>query len=213
MSKKSQNSDSNGGALTRQISTRRATANRQNATLSTGPHHTESTRYNATKHGLLSEGVTELDNPEAFAGFLAQLKEESHPVGILEEECVCQIAILTLRLRRARRLEAEAFTAALNPPATIFHPGQTSELGDFIGRTEVVDPGLVAQIPNAAIDQITRTIVRYETAIENKVFRWENQLERLQRLRHGEKIPAPANVELNIHNETDSMASFGNPGN
>jgi hypothetical protein len=195
----------------KKISAERATANRENAKLSTGPHHTESTRYNATKHGLLSEGITELDNPEVFAAFLGELKEELQPVGILEEECVSQIAIYTLRLRRARRLEAEAFTAALNPPTTIFHPARSSDLDDFIGRTEVVDPGLVAQIPNAAIDQINRTILRYETAIENKLFRWQNQLERLQRLRRGEKIPAPANIELNVHTPGD-VASFGNSG-
>ncbi len=38
-------------------------ANWKNAQKSTGPKDTTSTRYNASKHGLLSEGVTELDDP------------------------------------------------------------------------------------------------------------------------------------------------------
>ncbi len=97
----------------KQISAGKASVNRANAQLSTGPANMETTRYNATKHGLLSEGVTELDNPEKFQALIAQLKTEIAPVGILEHECVQQIALLTIRIRRARRLEAEAFTAQL----------------------------------------------------------------------------------------------------
>jgi hypothetical protein len=99
-------------------SVRKLAANRENAQKSTGPANTTSTRYNATKHGLLSEGITELDNPEAFQALLEQLKTELEPVGILEHECVHQIALLISRIRRARLLEAEAFTAYLNPPET-----------------------------------------------------------------------------------------------
>ena len=36
-------------------------ANQGNAKVSTGPANTISTRHNALKHGLLSQGVTELD--------------------------------------------------------------------------------------------------------------------------------------------------------
>src|SRR5262249_29161906 len=109
--------------MSKQISTKKTAANRENAKLSTGPINTISTRYNATKHGLLSAGVTELDNPEEFQSLCERLKTELQPVGILEAECVQQIAVLTMRVRRARRLEAEAFTAYLNPAKTIHHPG------------------------------------------------------------------------------------------
>src|SRR5438874_12426661 len=91
------------------ISARKLAANQENAKKSTGPSNTISTRFNATKHGLLSEGVTELDDPEKFQSLAAQLNKELQPVGILEHECVHQIALLTLRIRRARLLEAEAF--------------------------------------------------------------------------------------------------------
>jgi len=50
----------------KQISARKLAANQENAQKSTGPINTISTRYNAAKHGLLSEGVTELDNPAMF---------------------------------------------------------------------------------------------------------------------------------------------------
>jgi hypothetical protein len=161
------------------------------------------------KHGLLSDGVTELDKPEEFESFVARLKKEVEPVGILEDECVRQIALLTIRIRRARRLEAEAFTAQLNPPTTIHHQGtETFFDPQVFGWNETLDIGLPARLSNDAIDQINRTILRYETSIENKLFRWQHQLERLQRLRRGEKIPAPATVDLNVN--AGDVGSFGN---
>ena len=194
----------------KEISVRKLSANRENAHRSTGPDRTDSTRYNATNHGLLNEGVTELDNPEKFQSLVEQLKAELQPVGILEHECVHQIALLTVRIRRARRLEAEAFTSYLNPAKTIHHPGTVfADDSDVIGWTEILYVGFPAQVSNAAIDEINRTILRYETSIENKLFRWQNQLERWQRLRHGEKIPVSANIEVNVHGAGE-VASFGN---
>jgi hypothetical protein len=194
----------------KQISVRKIEANRENAQKSTGPANTVSTRFNAQKHGLLSQGIIELDDAEKFQAFVEQLKAELQPVGILEEECVHQIALLTFRIRRARRLEAEAFTAYLNPAKKIHHPGTAfTDDAELIGWNETIDIGLPAQVSNDAIDAINRTVLRYETSIENKLFRWQNQLERLQRLRRGESIPAPANVELNVHTAGE-MASFGN---
>lgn len=39
-------------------------------------------------------------------------------------------------------------------------------------------------------------ILRYETALERQLFRAMNQLERLQRRRQGEHIPAPVTMEI-----------------
>jgi hypothetical protein len=190
-------------------SVRKLAANRENAQKSTGPANTTSTRFNAQKHGLLSLGVTELDNPGKFEPLLEQLKAELQPVGILEHECVQQIALLMIRIRRARRLEAEAFTAHLNPAKTIHHPGSAfADPCELVGWTETLDVGLPAQVSNDAIDGINRTVLRYETSIENKLFRWQNQLERLQRLRRGEEIPAPTSIDLNVG--AGGVGSFGN---
>ncbi|MEI6568591.1 MAG: hypothetical protein WCR20_18060, partial [Verrucomicrobiota bacterium] len=49
-------------------------ANRDNAKKSTGPRETSSTRWNAVKHGLTSQGITELDDHEAFERFLAGVR-------------------------------------------------------------------------------------------------------------------------------------------
>ena len=39
-------------------------------------------------------------------------------------------------------------------------------------------------------------ILRYQTALERQMFRSMNQLERFQRMRHGETIPAPLTMEV-----------------
>lgn len=194
-------------------------ANQSNAAKSTGPISTTSTRFNATKHGLLSQGITELDRPQGFHGLFAESICAGSPVAIekgadtcrrLEEECVAQIAVLTVRIRKARVLEAEAFTAHLNPPETVSHAGEFAFDARALGWTEVSDPGLPAQVSPEALDQINRTILRYESAIENKLFRWLNQLERLQRRRQVETLPAPEALDVNVHHEHSDLASFGN---
>jgi hypothetical protein len=149
-----------------------------------------------------------LDNPETFQSLVEQLETELQPVGILENECVHQIALLTIRIRRARLLEAEAFTAYLNPAKTTHHPGSAAFGPEVIGWTETLDIGLPARLSNDAIDGINRKVLRYETSIENKLFRWQNQLERLQRLRRGEEIPVPTSVDLNVG--AGGVGSFGN---
>src|SRR5205823_5035412 len=112
-------------------------ANQKNAAKSTGPIDSSSTRYNALKHGLLAKGITELDSPETFGGLVKTLTDEIEPCGTLEKECVEQIALLTMRVRRARTIEAEIFTAHLNPAKTIHHPGSWEmDTEAMLGKTE-----------------------------------------------------------------------------
>ena len=90
-------------------------------------------------------------------------------------DCHC-----TLRPGRASLLEAEAFVSALHPPQTVYHPGTLTAVDpEAFGSMEVLDPGLPARVSNDAIDQINRTVLRYETAIENKLYRALHYLERL----------------------------------
>lgn len=53
-------------AQKKDTSQRRIEANRRNALLSTGPGNTERTRYNAIRHGLLAEGLTQWDDAEEY---------------------------------------------------------------------------------------------------------------------------------------------------
>ena len=47
-------------------------------------------------------------------------------------------------------------------------------------------------------------LLRYETAIERQFYKAMNQLERMQRLRAGDDVPAPAEVDLNLNTENIS---------
>jgi hypothetical protein len=179
----------------------RAESNRRNAQKSTGPKDVTSTRYNAVKHGLRSEGITELDNPESFPALCAKLEAEYRPVGDVEAFLVRRIALMLVRLKRAVLLEAEYVTAQLNPPVTKKEGGLHDSFGDMLGKTVVLDPGLPARLSADAVDALCNKYQRYECAIENKLYRAMHQLERLQRMRRGEMLPAPAAVDVALRGD------------
>jgi hypothetical protein len=92
-------------------SDKKLAANRLNGQKSKGPTNTTSIRFNATKHGLLAEGITELDSIEEYHKVLDTLRREKMPAGTEETLVVKSIALDMIRLSRARRLEAEFITA------------------------------------------------------------------------------------------------------
>src|SRR5438874_1555743 len=157
--------------------TKRSSANRRNSEKSTGPNNTTSTRFNATKHGLLAAGVTELDDAEGYRATLSDLVREKDPVGPLETFLVRSAALDIVRLLRARRLEADYITQVLNPP--IHEPGVLANL-HRLDEEPLVDPGLPATMPYEAVQLLVNTFQRYESSIAIKLFRSLHELERLQ---------------------------------
>ena len=211
------------------ISPAKAEANQRNARKSTGPKDTTSTRLNATKHGLLAQGITELDDAEAYTALLRRLNHAHRPVGDIEAFLVERIALAMVRLRRIARMEAEYITGALhslnldnepreirvrivqvgesNPPAEDEAPmADPSEVFD----RPVIEPGLPALMSGTSVEALAVTFQRYESAMENKLYRAMNQLERLQRMRQGEHVSAPASVDVAVHAGGKTVASFGN---
>jgi hypothetical protein len=175
-------------------SKRKTAANRANGQKSHGPKDTTSTRFNATKHGLLANGISELDNAEGYQALLVELSSELQPVGPIETFMVESAALDIVRSRRARHLEAEYITSVLHPP-TFGAP-----LDDFKNLLEPVlqDPGLPAAIgPESA--QKLLGFQRYESTFRSWFFKTLHELERLQRTRQGERVPAPAVLDVNIH--------------
>jgi len=115
-------------------------------------------------------------------------------------------------------MEAEYITERLNPrkvETKVIYQSPVSQLCDDMEdkvETKVVDPGIPSRVSTDTIQTLANLYQRYETAIENRLIRLSNQLERIQRLRGGERITAPLNVEINVQYETSlSLASFGNP--
>lgn len=157
----------------------RIAANRRNAEKSTGPRNTLSTRFNALKHGLLAEGITELDDSETYRMLCRGLEREYEPVGAMEGFLVRRTALCSIRVMRAARFEAECITAALNP-ATFDRTN--SELAVLAARFQdpVLDLGLPASLPDSVVSSLGDTFSRYETWAENRLFRCLAELERLQ---------------------------------
>ena len=173
----------------------RESANRRNAKKSTGPNDTTNTRLNATKHGLLSVGVTELDDAEGYHSLLRDLIAEKNPQGPTETFLVRCIVLCMVRLQRAKRLEAEFITEVLHP--TIHAPNPLSAF-DLSGMGAVIDPGLPSTMPYERVDVLVKIYQRYQSSIALDLFRLLHELERAQRMRKGEQVPAPAVVEVTV---------------
>jgi len=175
-------------------------SNRKNAQQSTGPRDTTSTRLNAVTHGLLARGITELDDSDAHASLIQRLTETYCPVGDLEKFIIERIAFHMTRLQRAGRLEAEYINGVLHPPV------QKPIFDDSFLAATVVDPGIPAAVNALSAIHLVSGFQRYETAIENKLYRAINQLERWQRARRGEFVPAPETLDVSINSRPDGGA-------
>jgi len=184
-------------------SERKIAANRLNGQKSHGPNNTTSTRFNATKHGLLAVGVTELDDAEGYRTTLHELMLEKNPVGPTETFLVESAALDMVRWKRARRLEAEHITSVLNPP---IREGGLVDVQVFDGTT--VDPGLPAVLELESIQPLVTTFQRYESTFALRLFRTLHEFERIQRMRRGEKLPAPAAADVILAAENKPETPF-----
>jgi hypothetical protein len=173
-------------------------ANRGNAQRSTGPKDTTSTRLNATTHGLLAQGLTELDDPDFHQLLVQRLTTTYQPIGDLECFLVERLAFHVTRLKRAGRLEAEYIAGEIHPP--VLGPSLDEILGP-----EIIDSGVPAALGALSAVNLVAGFQRYETAIENKLYRAINQLERLQRMRRGEYVPAPQALDVSVHSEPENI--------
>jgi hypothetical protein len=143
-------------------------------------------------------GITELDDSEGYRAILDALRKEKAPVGIVETLLVESIALDMVRVRRARRLEAEYITSKLNPP--IYGPSLLGD--DLFVQGAMLDPGLPAAISSEIAQPLVSVFQRYESTFLMRILRFLHELERLQRMRSGERLPAPAVVDVSVHAET-----------
>jgi hypothetical protein len=186
------------------ISDAQIDGNRRNSTKSTGPRDTTSTRFNATKHGLLAAGITELDDVDEYRNTLSRLNQAYFEE--LETFLRKRIALTMIRLGRSARLEAEYITGILNPPIDDESEGLFGYPPPKLPKQ--IDPGLPAPLHVEHFEPLVRTFQRYDTALENKLFRMMHEVERLQRIRQGEKLPAPTPVDVTVHTESRGLESF-----
>jgi len=170
-------------------------ANRLNAEKSTGPRTAQGkavVSQNAVKHGLRTErAVIVGEDPGEFEFHRDQMLGELAPAGAMESMLAERVVSLSWRLRRAERVQNEAFDAlsakqVASPLArlaqSLMPKGQDQPQGDFgageddsaLGRVVVND------FSNA---RVLDRLLMYERRIEHSLYRTMTELQRLRLLR------------------------------
>jgi len=167
-------------------------ANRRNAEKSTGPRTPEgkaAVSQNAVKHGLLAgHDVIRGEDREEFELYREELFWELNPAGTMQSRLAERVVSLAWRLRRAERIQNEAFDALLakNVPSPLARLTQSLRSkgadqppddpdgcdGDLtLGRTVVRD---------FANSRVLDRLLMYERRIESSLYRTMNELRKLQ---------------------------------
>lgn len=161
---------------------RRIEANRHNALLSTGPRDTQRTRFNAVRHGLLAEGLTQRDNAEEYEENILAFRAIYAPSGPLDTFLIKKMALDMVRSCRIARLEAESITAVSSPPDTSSDP--TSDR-----CKPMIDPIVMKEYAGPVLDRLDR----YNSATLNRLLRCRRELERTRR-----DEPGPGSTDTDI---------------
>ena len=163
-------------------------ANQSNAQKSTGPRTPEGkavVSQNAVKHGLLArQAVIVGEDPGEYEFYRDQMVGELAPVGLVESMLAERVVSLSWRLRRAERLQNEAFDAlylkeTAGPIAKLtrsLHP-KPAECGrseDDLALGRVVLHGF-------SDDRVLDRLMMYERRIEQSLYKAVAEL-RQQRL-------------------------------
>jgi hypothetical protein len=140
---------------------------------------------------LAGEGA---EDPAEFNELFIALHRDLAPVGRLEEMMVEKIAVCWWRQKRVLSCEVgwvrRAFVPDLNHQRV---------LSRWIGEGRLVATPELDEIKDhlrLPLSDDGDRILRYETAIERQLAYAINQLERMQRARKGEHVPAPVSVQV-----------------
>jgi len=115
-------------------------------------------RFNALKHGVWGELITEYES-EMYQGLLSDLMAELQPNGMIEQVLVERIAVAYLRLKRLAKAEHEFVKATIHP--------LEQEIGPIFKNADGYKPSIDKQ----AVESMFSIYSRYETSIENKMYR------------------------------------------
>lgn len=146
-------------------------------------------KFNALTHGILRKSLTEYEN-DFYADILKDLQEEFNPQGIIEQILLERVAVNYLKLFRVQKSETEYLKSQFNPRIV-------ENFDDINFHPKVIKKGYIPVMRQEYIETLAGTYSRYETTIENRLFRALHELERMQRTRRGEKLLAPIAVDVN----------------
>ena len=185
-------------------SSKKAEANRLNSSKSTGARTEIGKRTvakNAVKHGFFSKYALILrhdadEDPSEYQKLFAALREHYQPFDFLEELWVEKIAVWSWRLRRLLRCESGQIARALAEHSHGIK--QSAAIKDELGLPNFSKPEIDAITdhlflpPKEELDKL----LRYEAMINKQLNHAIAELERLQRRRNGEVVPAPISVDI-----------------
>ena len=162
-------------------------ANQQNAQLGgvKTPEGKEVSKYNAQIHGILRNSITEYEQ-EFYSKLLEDLEIQYKPQGVIEQILIERIAISYLKLFRVQKAETEYLKSVLDPRITT--TWMDNQISNLEGDIKVIKEGYVPKISENAVDKLSAVYSRYETTIENRLYRALHELERAQKLRTEVKV-------------------------
>ena len=178
-------------------------ANRENA--KKGGVKTEEgkavSKYNALKHGILKTVVSEYEE-NFYTETIERLDEHFRPVGVLEKILIDRIGIYYLRLYRIAKAENEYMKSKLDRR----HVVVKDLLDTSASYTKIIveNEGYLPRITDDEVEILSSTYLRYEIAVENRLYKALHELQRLQATRNGEAVPPPAVLDIDISGENQN---------
>lgn len=165
-----------------EISPKQLEANRQNSKPS-----------NALRHAIFKEIITEYEE-DLEEHLLELLDDEFKPQGVFEKMLVDRIATCYVKLFRVAKAEKEYMQATLNPRVVIsenillYHE-------DYI-NVVVKNEGYVPRIGSSDIGRLSDVYLKYEAAIEDRLYKAIKELERVQTARLGGTPPPKLVIDM-----------------
>jgi len=155
-------------------------------------------RLNARKHGIFASALTPED-AEELHGINDQLAAEIQPVGLVEEMLVEKLALTYLQLQRCARAEAEYHIRVWEEPDMVYSLYEWERLDKKRARGVRAVP---FRQPEFA--RMVERIGLYDMRLTNQYLKLLHEIERLQRLRAGEKVSPPVVADLTLQVDTVS---------
>jgi hypothetical protein len=145
----------------------------------------EVSKYNAIKHGLLSEKVVlPSEDHDSYEDLKTTLKEQMNPADQIEAVLVERIASNIWRLQRLMKIESRTMSSK---------DEFDDELLDTFDPLRESENGHAPSMPSKVESE---KLTRYERMLEKSIYKALHELQRIQSARAGDKLPAPLAVDV-----------------
>jgi hypothetical protein len=188
-----------------EITQKQLAANRRNALKSTGPKTPEGkalVALNPIKHGLLSKEVLLAGEDEtALVELGKRLRHQLAPVGELELLLVDRIVAAAWRIMRILRIEREMMDPEVSDKESSRRVYSRNKRQKPVTLWEALEYDFKNR-------QTLDKFLRYEAHIERGMYKAIHELQRLQATRSGERVPAPAVVDVDVSGQVDQSLGY-----